>query len=210
VTEELWGRLKRAAQVRSEHLAPAGGWEEALIVARWPQAEAEESWEASAVEDFSLIMEMVRSIRNARAEKKVTPGKLIPATIAAGGRIGIIGEQLASIIALAHLDRAETRLVESLAEKPANAIGLVVSGVEIYLPLTGMVDNRAERARMEKELAEVESQIERLKMLLNGPFAEKAPEPVVEKERQRLAAFMETAEKLKGQIKSLSSKTHIL
>ena len=210
VTEELWGRLKRAAQVRSEHLAPAGGWEEALIVARWPQAEAEESWEASAVEDFSLIMEMVRSIRNARAEKKVTPGKLIPATIAAGGRIGIIGEQLASIIALAHLDRAETRLVESLAEKPANAIGLVVSGVEIYLPLTGMVDNRAERARMEKELAEVESQIERLKMLLNGPFAEKAPEPVVEKERQKLAAFMETAEKLKGQIKSLSSKTHIL
>jgi valyl-tRNA synthetase len=210
VTEELWGRLKRAAQVRSEHLAPAGGWEEALIVARWPQAEAEESWEASAVEDFSLIMEMVRSIRNARAEKKVTPGKLIPATIAAGGRIGIIGEQLASIIALAHLDRAETRLVESLAEKPANAIGLVVSGVEIYLPLTGMVDNQAERARMEKELAEVESQIERLKMLLNGPFAEKAPEPVVEKERQKLAAFMETAEKLKGQIKSLSSKTHIL
>ena len=210
VTEELWGRLKRAAQVRSEHLAPAGGWEEALIVARWPQAEAEESWEASAVEDFSLIMEMVRAIRNARAEKKVTPGKLIPATIAAGGRIGIIGEQLASIIALAHLDRAETRLVESLAEKPANAIGLVVSGVEIYLPLTGMVDNRAERARMEKELAEVESQIERLKMLLNGPFAEKAPEPVVDKERQRLAAFMETAEKLKGQIKSLSSKTHVL
>ncbi len=210
VTEELWGRLKRAAQVRSEHLAPAGGWEEALIVARWPQAEAEESWEASAVEDFSLIMEMVRAIRNARAEKKVTPGKLIPATIAAGGRIGIIGEQLASIIALAHLDRAETRLVESLAEKPANAIGLVVSGVEIYLPLTGMVDNQAERARMEKELAEVESQIERLKMLLNGPFAEKAPEPVVEKERQKLAAFMETAEKLKGQIKSLSSKTHIL
>ena len=210
VTEELWGRLKRAAQVRSEHLAPAGGWEEALIVARWPQAEAEESWEASAVEDFSLIMEMVRAIRNARAEKKVTPGKLIPATIAAGGRIGIIGEQLASIIALAHLDRAETRLVESLAEKPANAIGLVVSGVEIYLPLTGMVDNQAERVRMEKELAEVESQIERLKMLLNGPFAEKAPEPVVEKERQKLAAFMETAEKLKGQIKSLSSKTHIL
>lgn len=205
VTEELWGRLKRAAQVRSEHLAPAGGWEEALIVAHWPKTEAEASWEISAVDDFSLIMEIVRSIRNARAEKKVTPGKLIPATIAGGGRREIIGEQLASIIALAHLDPAETQLVESLAEKPANAIGLVVSGVEIYLPLSGMVDSQAERARMEKELAEVESQIQRLKILLNGPFAEKAPAPVVEKERQKLAAFMETAEKLRGQIQSLSS-----
>ncbi|HBY08830.1 MAG TPA: hypothetical protein DEH22_14030, partial [Chloroflexi bacterium] len=56
--------------------------------------------------------------------------------------------------------------------------------------------------RLEKELAETESQIARLEKLLNSPFAEKAPANVVQGERERLAGFTETAEKLKTQIQN--------
>ncbi len=51
VTEELWGRLKQAAQQASEALTPKGGWEEALIVARWPEPRPAEGWEDQKIAD---------------------------------------------------------------------------------------------------------------------------------------------------------------
>jgi len=63
-----------------------------------------------------------------------------------------------------------------------------------------MVDLDEERKRLEKELAGIQVQIDRLEKLLGSDFANKAPAPVVQKERERLAAFQETAEKLKTQL----------
>ena len=62
VTEALWGHLRSACVDVSDALAPAGGWEDALIVARWPEQEMAEDWELEAIEDFGLIQEMVRAI----------------------------------------------------------------------------------------------------------------------------------------------------
>jgi valyl-tRNA synthetase len=78
---------------------------------------------------------------------------------------------------------------------------LMAGPVEIYLPLEGMVDLGAERQRLTHQLAENESQIARLEQLLGGEFAQKAPAAVVTRERERLAAFKETAEKLRAQVK---------
>ncbi len=200
ITEELWGHLKRAAQAHSPALAPQGGWEEALIVAHWPTEQPEAQSEVQAVADFSLVMDVVRAIRNARAEKKVTPGKRIPATLAGGERAEMLRRQLTVLSTLAHLDAPAVQILEGLPEKPQGGASLVVSGVEIFLPLADLVDAGAERARLEKELDEVKSQIARLEELLASPFAQRAPAAVVEKERQKLATFQETAAKLKGQI----------
>jgi valyl-tRNA synthetase len=63
-----------------------------------------------------------------------------------------------------------------------------------------MVDLDEERARLQKELAETEAQIARLEKLLASDFANRAPAAVVLKERERLAAYQETAEKLKAQL----------
>jgi valyl-tRNA synthetase len=76
-----------------------------------------------------------------------------------------------------------------------------VGPVEIYLPLTGMVDLTEEKTRLEKELKEAESHIERLEKLLAGDFAKKAPAALVQKERDKLMAYQETAEKIKAQLK---------
>jgi valyl-tRNA synthetase len=65
------------------------------------------------------------------------------------------------------------------------------------------VDPSEERARLEKELAEVSSQVERLEKQLSGSFAERAPAAVVEKERQKLATYQNTAARLKEQLNAL-------
>ncbi len=203
VTEELWGHLKRAAQEKGEAFNPKGGWEEALIIARWPEAQPVEGWEEEKVADFNLIQGVIRAIRNLRTEKKVTPGKRIPATIVAGEKLTVFQQQSAAIAALAYLQPEHLTLLAELPEKPENQVGLVVAGVEIYLPLADLVDLEAERVRLQNELAEAEKQIERLRSLLASPFAEKAPPAVVEKERQKLATFEETASRLRDQLENL-------
>jgi valyl-tRNA synthetase len=200
VTEELWSHLKRAALHSPLSLLHAE-WSEALIVAPWPEPRPEEGWEAGKVADFTLIQEIVRSIRNDRAEKKLGPAKRLPATIVGGAKTVLLEEQSQVIAALAGLDYSLLSILDSLKAKPKGAIALVVGAVEIYLPLAGMVDTAGERARLEKELADIQAQIDRLEKLLASDFARKAPAQVVQKEREKLDAYQETAEKIRTQLK---------
>jgi valyl-tRNA synthetase len=202
VTEELWGYLKSAAQGR---FAPAcgGDWEQALILAHWPEPAPEEGWENLAVADFSVVMDLVRSIRNLRAEKNVKPGRRIPAIISAGDALDTLRSQAGTLAALAHLDKDALQIAASLPGKPQGSIALVVGPIEVYLPLAGLVDVETERLRLSQELSDTEAQVQRLENLLSGSFAEKAPAQIVQKERDKLAAFRETALKLKTQMEAL-------
>jgi valyl-tRNA synthetase len=201
VTEELWQALKKAALAAG--LTPFDShndWEDALIIAHWPEACAAEGWEEKAVQDFSLIQEVVRSIRNLRAEKGVQPAKKIGAVIAAGDKTALLESQKATLCSLANLEPAALKIVTHPDKQPENSVSLVVSGLEIFLPLADLIDPVQEKARMTKELADTEGQIERLAALLSSDFGSKAPPQVVEKERQRLTQFKETAAKLKQQL----------
>jgi valyl-tRNA synthetase len=199
VTEELWGHLRKALD-DSPLVNLTENWPEVLMIATWPEAREEEGWEADKVADFELLQEIVRSIRNLRAEKSVAPSKRIAATFAGGGKTTWVDEQAKVLAALTGLEESQMEITESLKEKPEGAAALVVGPVEIYLPLAGMVDLEQERARLEKELAEAESQISRLGKLLASDFAKKAPEAVVAKEREKLTTYQETAEKIKAQL----------
>jgi len=200
VTEEIWGHLHSALRE-----SPAAGlvedWPSALIVAKWPEQRPLEGWEEAKIADFELIQEIVRSIRNLRAEKNVAPSKRIAANISAGVKRDLLKAQANVIATLAGLNEAELAITETLQEKPKDAIALVVGSVEIYLPLAGMVDLANEKARLEKELREAESHIQRLENLLGSDFANKAPAALVQKERDKLAGYKDTAEKIKAQLK---------
>jgi valyl-tRNA synthetase len=199
VTEELWGHLRRAL-LASPLKDLAKDWPEMLIVAPWPEPRPEEGWEADKVADFALLQEIIRSIRNLRAEQNVKPGRRIPATVVAGPKTALLKDQAKGIAALAHLDESHLSIVASQVKKPEGSISLVAGPVEIYLPLAGLVDLDEERARLEKELADIQTQIDRLEKLLAGEFAGKAPAAVVQKERDKLAAYRDTAKKLKAQL----------
>ncbi len=77
----------------------------------------------------------------------------------------------------------------------------MAGSVEIYSPLAGAVDVTNDKARLEKDLAEAQSHIERLEKLLSSDFANKAPAPVVAKEREKLAGYKDTAAKIQAQLK---------
>jgi valyl-tRNA synthetase len=200
VTEALWGHLRQALSQNPVLASLAADWPAALIVAPWPVAQTVEGWEDGKVADFGLVQEVVRSIRNLRAEKKVGPAKRIPARLVAGDRAELFRQQAATIALLAGLDASQISILETVKVKPADSVALVAGPVEIYIPLSGMVDLEEERKRIRKELADARAQIDRLEKLLGSDFASKAPAAVVQRERERLVEFQEMAGKLKAQI----------
>jgi len=200
VTEALWGHLRQTL-LASPLSRLAEGWSEALIVASWPDSRAEEGWELGKLAEFNLVQDLVRTIRNLRAENNVKASRRIPAILVAGERIDLLRQQAGLIAALSNLDQEHLDVLAELPQKPEGCIVAVASGVEIYLPLRGLADLSEERGRLEKELAQAESQIERLQTLLGSDFAKKAPEAVVAKEREKLAGLQQTAGKIQAQLK---------
>ena len=90
ITEELWGHLRQALLGIRPSAGVASEWPEALIVARWPEPRALEGWEEAKVADFALVQEIVRSIRNLRAETRLSPvGRILPATLAGGSKTAL-------------------------------------------------------------------------------------------------------------------------
>ncbi len=200
VTEELWGHLKAAASRHSAEFQPKGGWEQALILAHWPEARPEEGWESRKVADFNLVQELVRAIRNLRSEKNVKPNRRIPAVLVSQAALEILQAQEKSIAALSGLDAAMLQILAQMQSKPDGHVALVVGPVEVYLPLAGLVDVEEERQRLQADLDGTLAQIQRLEQLLAGPFAQKAPQAVVQKESDKLAGYLETKQKLESQL----------
>ena len=210
VTEEMWQRLKAAAQAGSEHYLPeSGAWEDALIIADWPHATPIHGWEEGCIASFDQLREVIRVIRNARAENNVKPNLSIPAIMAGSPTVAHdLMHESKMLAALAGLDEAKLKIVATESghfEKPDNHIALVAGPVEIFLPLAELIDPQEQRARLQKELHEADSQIKRLDGLLNGPFAQKAPEKIVAAEREKLAGFRDKAGKLRIQLEAAAS-----
>jgi len=185
VTEETWQQVRAAALATGNGIAPAEGWPDALIIADWPRPILDDP---AATADFELMRELIRRIRNARAEQGVEPSRHIAASIAAGEKLSLMESQRPLLVALARLDDSKLSLAATMTP-PAQAVTLALGPITCYLPLAGMIDLSAERARLEKEASELAAQIDRLVGLLNSPFAEKAPEAVVRKEREKLSAL---------------------
>ncbi len=199
VTEETWQQLKGAFEASGLGIAPANGWEEALIIADWPQADEQDS-EAAA--DFERLRELIRSIRAARAENGVEAGKRITAVISAGSHADFLAEQKPILAFLARLDEEELVIEESVAA-PETAVTLALGDITCYLPLAGMVDLDKEKERLTGELADLDKQIKRVTGLLNSPFAEKAPVAVVQKERDKLEQLQASHQELSERLATL-------
>jgi len=201
VTEEIFSHLRVAAENHSNLLRPKGGkWPEALIIAPWPEPIPEEIWEKETILTFSIFQDIIKAIRNVRAEKGVKPNQRIPATFVAGDFTSELIRQSDSIIKLAYLDKTAVNIHVSLNKKPKDTITLVINSVEIYLPLADLVDSDEEHQRLNNKLIDTEKQIQRLDQLLSSQFADRAPGHIVEMERKRLEGFKETAARLREQL----------
>lgn len=202
VTEEIYGHLRRASLEHSASLKPIyGRWNEVLITAPWPEALPIEGWEDDAQRDFEQFRQLVRAIRNLRAEKNVRPEQRLAAILVTGEKLYSLYQQEKSALAmLARLDETRLEIRQRMDSKPAKHIVLVEGDLEVYLPVAEMVDESEERARLEKELRQLEAQIQRLEELLASEFSQKAPAHVVQKERQRLEETRRAAEKIREKL----------
>jgi valyl-tRNA synthetase len=188
VTEAIWDHLPDRPTM--------------LIVARWPMPGPIDE---AAERAMDLAIAVTRAIRNARAEFKVDVNRRIPATVVAGPDRAVLEEERSIVEALARVEPYQ--IAESVAEPPRHALHLLVSGVEIYLPLAGMVDLDAERQRAAAELERLRGQAQGLEARLGNPsFTTKAPPAVVRKEQERLTAFRDQMSKLEERLAALGAE----
>jgi len=198
VTEELWGHMRSA--LRESPLKDISmDWPDALIVARWPQPREAADWEEAKIAQFSLLQDSIRAIRNLRAERSIKPSRKIGAVFVTEQNGSLYKDYLPMISALAGTDLEQTLVYDSEYRPSEAATSLVVGSTNIYI--SGMEALQEDKTRLEKELKEAQSHIERLEKLLAGDFASKAPAALVQKERDKLTGYKETAEKIKGQLK---------
>lgn len=201
VTEALWGYLKDACQAKGLETGKRGEWEEALIIASWPESVKLQGWEEQIVKDFSSIQELVRAIRNLRSEQKVEPSKKVSAWIVSESQHALLDSQKQVLADLSGINMERFYIMSRKSEEITDQLSaIVVNDVEVYLQLHDEVDLAGEQERLKKELAEIESQIERLETLLASPFANKAPEKIVNAEREKLESYRASAEKIRSKI----------
>ncbi len=194
VTEEIWQSLPGIAQV--------GAAGRALIVTRWPAHAGHV--DPLADESFGRIQEVVRAIRNARSEYDVEPGKRIPAHMAGGEHAGLLAASLPLLATLARID-SDTSVIATELPPPDKSVTLAVGGVTVYLPLAGLIDFAAERARLNKELDNIDKQTQRIEGLLGNPgFTAKAPAELIERERAKMVELSERRGQLAERLGALS------
>ena len=187
ITEELWGEL---------------GGEGMLITAKWPQLP--ESWiDAEAAAEIGLVIGAVSEGRSVRSELNVPPGaKPELLIIEASDSQRRVFEANTAVI-------ASTLRVSGLRFAPAapeGSIAFVVEGASLALPVAAFIDLAAERARLGKEIATLSGDIERTaKKLGNADFVSRAPEEVVEENRERLAEAEAAKAKLEAALRRLES-----
>jgi valyl-tRNA synthetase len=201
VTEEAWQYLTggQGSGIRDQESASASS----IMVVAYPQADSS-LLDAQAERDWGLVQELIVGIRNIRSEYKVEPARLVAATVVAGERAALIESQRALMTRLARVAGEQLAIVERIDERPKTAATVVIGDVEVFLPLAGLIDLEAERARLRKELDATEQDAQRREARLgNAGFVDKAPPAVVQRERDGLATVKATAERLRERLAQL-------
>jgi len=177
------------------------------MIAPYPAAD-DKAFAPEAERVMDSVMEIVRSIRNVRAQHKVNPNKWIEARVYTGDLVSSLSAEVSMIETLAKarpltiLDRQKR---ESTKDKD---LVLVLKEAEVVVPLAGIVDRLTEEQRLTKERDEVTERIGQLESRLKDEaFLSKAPAQVVEKETQKLAMLEDKLERLNQELSQPNSSS---
>jgi valyl-tRNA synthetase len=190
ITEELWSKFKSDD-------------ESMLIISAWPKAD--ESLINDAVEgEIQLLTQVISRIRNVRASLNISPGKR--ANLVARG-----GDALTQILQTHHvyLDRLvkiDDLQCGSNVEKPSQSATAVVQGMELFIPLAGLINIDDEVKRLEKQISDMKGRLGAVNGKLgNSNFVDRAPEDVVANEKRKQEEYQSSLEKLQENLKSLKT-----
>jgi valyl-tRNA synthetase len=197
ITEELWQNLK-------QRLPEGNLGSTSIIIAPYPVGK-KKFVDAETETVMESVIEIIRSIRNARAEHKVAAGKWIEARVYADELQPDIASQSEAIETLAKARPLAVISRKQRRAKEEKALVLVLKEAEVVLPWAGMVDVAAEKQRLEGEIGALEKEIDRLEQRLKDKaFLSKAPAAVVDKERSKLQGFKDKLLRLRQELTQLS------
>ncbi len=188
ITEEIWQRV-----------APlAGRSGDTIMLQPYPQAD-EARIDSAAEADIAWLKAIILGVRNIRGEKNISPAIEVPLLLRNGNaedrRRSI--ENATFLKKLAKLSSLEWLEPGSVAPLAASQL---VDGIELLVPLAGLIDKQTELARINKEIDKLNNELTRLESKLgNQDFIAKAPAEVVAKERERCTAIQVALDQLQGQ-----------
>ncbi|MGG1599609.1 valine--tRNA ligase [Paenibacillus naphthalenovorans] len=188
ISEEIW-----------QHLPHEG---ETITLAAWPAFEAR--FEApEAVREMELLMDIIRTVRNIRAEVNVPMSKKVDLLVKPAGAefLAILQRNEEYVRRFCNTSSLEINLELT---SPDKAMTGIVTGAELYLPLAGLIDIAQEIARLEKELGTLHNEVARIeKKLSNQGFIAKAPAKVIEEEKAKLADYADKRDKVNARLAEL-------
>ncbi len=163
---------------------------ESIVVSNWPEYN-EALRDDKAEKDMDFIIEAIKGLRNVRAEMNVPPSrkaKVIAYTTSEAKEAFESGVNYIEKLASA----SEVAFIADKNEVPENAVSLVVKGGELFMPLLDLVDKEKELERLNKEKKKLEGEVERIdKKLSNQGFVSKAPQAVIDGEKEKREKYQE-------------------
>ena len=209
ITEEIYSNILKCPDIEGNSgisaviAAEAKTASGSIMIEEWP-AYGEALSARAESKMMSHVIDVIRAIRNLRSEMNVPPSKKLSCVFVAGGAelADALAEGRAYIERLSGLRSFEIRKDKSGIT--AGDVTVVAGGVEAFIPLGELVDIAAERERLKKELDNLAAEIERAGSRLENPgFVGKAPQNIVEAEREKLKAYMETRCKVQNNLERL-------
>ncbi|MFE6167725.1 valine--tRNA ligase [Viridibacillus arvi] len=191
ITEEIWQNL------------PHEG--ESITVAAWPTVDETLTSQAQ-LDNMKLLMDIIRAVRNIRAEVQTPMSKKVPLYVSAkdAATLAVLEDNKAY---LEKFCNPEPLTLGEGIEAPGQCMSAVVSGAELFLPLEGLIDVAAEIERLSHELEKWDKEVKRVQGKLNNErFVSKAPDDVVVAERAKEADYIEkyaTVEKRINELKNM-------
>ncbi|HET6497463.1 MAG TPA: valine--tRNA ligase [Coriobacteriia bacterium] len=196
ITEEIWRRLPLTGQNRAPSLMVAA-WPDPTELARFRDNDAERS--------VSKMLEIVVAVRGVRARYRISPKQGISVVVRTQAEtdVQLLDAEFAYLNALAGID---SFVAATDATKPAHSVTVVAGGMEVYVPLEGLVDFDAERARVAKELASAADDLAKAeRKLANEGFLAKAAPDVIAKERAKATESADRIAALREQLDELEA-----
>ncbi|HDL7793270.1 TPA: valine--tRNA ligase [Yersinia enterocolitica] len=185
ITETIWQRVKTLKGITAD----------TIMLQPFPEYDASQVDE-KALSDLEWIKQTIIAVRNIRAEMNIAPGKPLEVMLR-GANAEAQRRVLENQSFIQSLARLSSLTLLPEGDKGPVSVTKLVEGAEVLIPMAGLIDKATELERLSKEVAKLEAEIERIEgKLSNEGFVARAPEAVVAKERERMAACAEAKQKL--------------
>jgi len=194
ITEEIWQRVAPLTEVSGD----------TIMTQQFPVADPAKI-DAKAIQEMEWVMQFILGVRRIKGEQNIKPSKRIPVLLANTSQtdVAYFENNMHYLDFLARTESVEILPPDDNGPESATAL---VGEMKLLIPLSGLIDKDSELERLGKDISKLKQEVERIEKKLSNPsFVDKAPEAVVQKERDKLAEAKSALKQLEEQANRISA-----